>query len=278
MNIKKTLVAFAFLICFSTVLFAEKKEAKKYYNKALELVKAKEYEKAIEYFSLAMSEQPNNDIPAYGRACAKMKIGDIEGAIFDFNLTLEINPNNYQAYHNLGIIEYEANNLPIAKLYFLQSAKIDPSNAFAFFTLAKIEYTSQNIKEAIVYFDKALNITTDLKLLNHHQLLYCYVHRASCHSILKNFDKALNDIKTALKMDSSDYYTHYMKGSILYELQAFNQAKASYDEALRLNPEFGYGYFVRAMAKRELKDIEGAVSDLEIAEQFGYIPNQTKAQ
>lgn len=269
-KISITLVLFTFCSIFS---FAQKKDAKANYNKAIEFVKTKQYEKAIEYFSLSMSGQPEDDIPVYGRACAKMKLGDIEGAIFDFSLTLELNPNNYQAYHNLGTIEYEYGDMEKAKLYFIKSTKIDPSNATAFLSLAKIEYAAENIKNAIYYFNNALNITADLKILNHFQLLYCYIHRASCHSIQKDYNLALKDIKEALKMDASDYYTHYIKGSILYELQAFNQAKDSYNKALSLNPEFGYGYFVRAMAKRELKDIDGAKSDLDIAEKYGYIPN-----
>ncbi len=245
--------------------------AREYYNMALEEVKKDNHVKAIDYFTLAISKQPNNDVAVYGRACSKMHIGDTEGAIFDFDMAIELNPNNYFAYHNLGVIEYNANNLDAALGYFKISLKIDPTNTFAQFSIAQINYEKQEIDEAIKYFEATLRNDKTLKLLKHEQKIYCRTYYASALSMTKRFDEALNQINISLELDSKNYEAHYIKGSILYEQKKYSDAILSYDTALILNKDFGYGYFARGIAKRALGDKIGATQDFEIAKSYGFI-------
>ena len=264
-----SLLLFLFVnICWS------QQTAKQTYNSAIEEVKARNLHAAIDLFSKTMALEPNNDIPVYGRALAKMSLGDTEGAIYDFSLAIEINPYNYQSYHNIGVIEHKAGNIDMAVDYFKKSIKIDPTNVSAMVILAQIYYDSQEIDNAINYFDNALRINKPMRVLTQSQLFYCYTYRASSLSINKKYSQALSDISQALSINGDDSNANYIRGSIMYEMQNYPEAIKSLDKAITLNPELGYGYFVRGMAKRKSNDTMGAAIDFQIAKQFGFIPEQ----
>jgi tetratricopeptide (TPR) repeat protein len=76
---------------------------------------------------------------------------------------------------------------------------------------------------------------------------------------LKTCDAALvKNAKNAAAMDS--------KGFVLLRMARYRDAIASYDEALRLRPDFANSLFVRGIAKRRLGDLTGGDADLKAAE------------
>ncbi len=247
------------------------KRASEYYKEAVEAAANREHLKAIELYSAVMSLEPTNDAPVYSRGYSKMQIGDIEGAIVDFSMAIELNPANKEAYYNLGVVEYSRGDIQRAISYFMTSLEMDANNTPAMLQIARISYEQQDIESALTYFEMCIKNDRVLKILTRSELHYAYKYFASSQSIVGNYESALSNINFALAYDNTLYDTYHIRGAINIELGHYEQAVADLSEALRLNPNFGYGYFARAMAYRKLGDTLKANRDFETAKQYGFI-------
>jgi tetratricopeptide (TPR) repeat protein/S1-C subfamily serine protease len=90
----------------------------------------------------------------------------------------------------------------------------------------------------------------------------------------RKYDEALTSINTAIRLEPRDLTSLIEKALILRKQQKYVAAIAVYDEIIRVRPE-AYAYTNRGIAKRDLGDKEGAISDWSQAIKFN--PNFAKA-
>ncbi len=65
---------------------------------------------------------------------------------------------------------------------------------------------------------------------------------AAANTLLLDYDAAISQSRTAIRLDSSSHNAYYSLGSALHEKGLLNDAAPAYSEAIRLDPRFGWAY------------------------------------
>jgi tetratricopeptide (TPR) repeat protein len=165
-----------FLLSASALLAAT---ATDYYNAGLQLYNAKNYAQAIQYFSAAISLDPNNTASLQGRANCYYATGNYQGALADYQKVQTIQPNpqlnafiqSLQAKvnstaqppmpgvtgtsdsFNQGVALYQQKQFQAAIPLFQQATRENRSDSKAYYYLGASQIAIGDIKDA------ALNLT-----------------------------------------------------------------------------------------------------------------------
>ena len=127
-----------------------------------------------------------------------------------------------------------------------------------------------NYDNAIVCFDKAIEIDSLDPAT--------YIDRAKSHSYKKCYDKAIKDYNKVLELDpkgKSAEAGFYYLGRIQMLIHKDEEAIKYFDKLLELVPTDYEGYFLRGTAKSNIMDIDGSITDFDLA--IKYNPNYMEA-
>jgi tetratricopeptide (TPR) repeat protein len=117
------------IISQNTFLLNQSKNSKmNYKEKGNEEFKKKNYEKALEFYTLAIKEEPKNEIFFNNRAMTNIKLEKFQQAIADCDSALKIKKEFAKAHFNKGICLENLKNLDKARLSFEMAEKYEPSN------------------------------------------------------------------------------------------------------------------------------------------------------
>ncbi|MDR2035028.1 MAG: tetratricopeptide repeat protein [Helicobacteraceae bacterium] len=128
------------------------------YEQGLEARKSGKFQEAIEQFSNAIKEDPNN-VEAYirrGRSYANIK--DYSRAIADFNQAIRIDSSNANAYHSRGNSYYRLGDTNKAIADWTQVIALDPTNAKAYSNRSTAYAKQKNYKNATLDAKKACDL------------------------------------------------------------------------------------------------------------------------
>jgi tetratricopeptide (TPR) repeat protein len=84
----------------------------------------------------------------------------------------------------------------------------------------------------------------------------------------KNYAGAIEDFNQAIQLDPYFSTAYIERGLAYYKSGATLQAVFDYNEAIKLDGENAKAYYFRALAKLTLKNLPGALEDVEKAIQF----------
>lgn len=102
----------------------------------------------------------------------------------------------------------------------------------------------------------------------------CLANKATAHTQLKEYRKAIEDINKAIKLDPKDYWPYYMRACIYETFAEYKLAIDSYTEAIRLKPSYPEPYRNRARVYKMLGMQELAQKDLKTAERLESTENK----
>jgi len=95
-------------------------------EKARELVRSSEPQKALDLINPYLSEKSDSAALWALSGGAKAKMGDLDGAIFELKKSIELDPTSSTAHHNLGVMLKKSLRLDDALNHFDQALELDP--------------------------------------------------------------------------------------------------------------------------------------------------------
>jgi len=95
--------------------------------KAFERMQSGEYEEAVNYYKLAIEEQPNDGYIYASLGDAYYELGDMEQAIAQYEKATEIY-NDYELFAGLGDLYRESERLDEAVEAYLKTSELAPNN------------------------------------------------------------------------------------------------------------------------------------------------------
>jgi tetratricopeptide (TPR) repeat protein len=101
----------------------------------------------------------------------------------------------------------------------------------------------------------------DVKALVDQGLVYCEQGK---------FDQAIDNFTQALKAKPNDPQLYTYRGRAKWAKGANTQALADYDQALKIDPKFGWAYNNRALVYYNMEDFQKALEELRQAQAAGY--------
>lgn len=159
-----------------------------------------------------------------------------------------------KALYLAGTLKDPALTMLLSKLK-IQSAK-SPNEATWPYIIGTIYEQDKQYKKAIEYYNTANS--KDVSASVHQRISICYYE-------LGDYEAALVSINQALNMDSTALSYMAQKANIYYEMGNVQSAISEWDEVLKKQPEYGFGYYRRGWFKELAGDMEGAIEDLSMS-------------
>ena len=141
-------------------------DKEKLLEKAKNLVKNEEFEKAIKIFEDLYQEKPNIDIKnnlinamfAYGGFLNDEYVLEYQKSISIFKRIIELDPENYKAYYNLGIAHFNLNQFDEALNSYENAISIKPDYKHGYYNIGLLYEATESLEDAIRAYEKALEI------------------------------------------------------------------------------------------------------------------------
>lgn len=128
----------------------------------------------------------------------------------------------------------------------------------AYINLAGVYRDGNKLDDALSEYNQALRLEPNNVLaLN---------NRGYVYFLQGKYAEAEADFKAAIAQDGSYSYAFNNLASVYIKQERYKEAIESAGKAIQLSPEYGYAYLNRGIAREMVRDIPGACSDWEKAE------------
>jgi len=126
----------------------------------------------------------------------------------------EKQPNSYIITNNIGNSYLRNKDLKNAEIFFKKTIELNPNYSTAYSNLGGVLGLQNNFKDALYYFNKIIKIDNKKALL--------YSNRAQIYLQKKDYDNAINDCDTALKINKE-----FCKANVIKAITYCYQEKLS---------------------------------------------------
>jgi tetratricopeptide (TPR) repeat protein len=211
----------------------------------------RDYERAVQLISKAISINPKVASPYYNRGNALKGLGRLEEALVSYDEAIALEPNFSEAYSNRGSALKELGRFEEALVSCDRAIALNPGFADCHYNRGNVLKELKRFEEALVSCDRAIALNPGFA--------DCHYNRGNVLKELKRFEEALVSYNKAitLKPDSAEAYSN--RGNALRELNRLDEALASYDRAITLKPDFE-DYYNRGITLKELNRFEEALA------------------
>ena len=167
-----------------------------------------EYGLAITAANLSIKHLPKKDSEylyfAYQtRAHIYVEIEDTIAAISDYTTAIKILPEEEDAYEKRAQIYYEQKKYDLADSDYKKLIELNRGGVMGYMGIGRNRNAQKLWDDAIIQFDYVAKLHSDYSL--------AYAFRAESYIGKKNWDKATDDLVTALKIDSNDKAFYLMQ-------------------------------------------------------------------
>lgn len=121
----------------------------------------------------------------------------------------------------------------------------DPYDVIAWYTLGNLHLRNDNCKKAIEALEYCLVIDDDF--------LNAMIQLASAYSGDKQYEKAIDLYKQALRFSILESYTQYCIGDCYLKLGQLNEARFYFRKSVKINPDFSDAFYGIALTYSEQK-------------------------
>jgi len=195
------------------------------YDQAMDAIQAKDYEKAVDYLTRDLKDNPRAGLTFFYRA-----------------VLYHYNDQNSQALSDINnAIKY-------------LSAKEKKMVASAYLVRAKIYLKIDDNAKALNDYGLAIKLDTENT--------DAYIDRAHLFYQLKQYDKAETDYRQVLKIDEGELRAWTGLGRNNLVLKNFGEAEKILSKVIKLDPNYMCGYYYRGLAYYEQGKIDEALEDI----------------
>ncbi len=228
------------------------------------------------------------------RGSGHLQNGDLDKAMADFNKAISLNPDHAHAYFNRGSTRIQMRRMEQAIADFDTAIRLKPDFAAAFNNRGIARRHAGRIEDAIKDYDQAIRLNPADSRAPHNRDL-AIVARSSQAAPAKpkgagtaakatagpapvpkvaaatpesdgkaiaSTSKARPDApKRPKAAGTNEAQAYFNRGTVHVSKGEFDLAVASYDEAIRLNPEYAFAYYNRGMAQFHNGNNEHAIAD-----------------
>jgi tetratricopeptide (TPR) repeat protein/S1-C subfamily serine protease len=209
--------------------------------------------KALDAFDQAIKLKPNRYHAWYGRGLALKQDDKYREAIAAFEEVTEINSRISPAWRERGELFAKLKDYPQALESIDEAIKHSRQPDFKLYAL-RGDWLLQlkRYSEAVDAYSKAINIKP---------YPFIYKNRGVARSLLKDYEKAIEDFTHVINLDPEDAGVYVLRGTARSKRKEYEKAIADYDQAINLDPEYASAYYNRGNARSKRKEYEKAIED-----------------
>ncbi len=239
---------------FNLVIQSKPYLAKPYFFRGIAKFNLEDYKGAEEDATTAIEHNPFITDAYELRGAARQNQGMHKEAIADYAKALELLPQNRGIQFNKALAEEQIKDYESAEKSYEQLLATHPGFDNGYIGRAKLRLATGDTIAAVADLDRALEINKNAT--------NAYVLRADI-AIHKNkdFQKALNDMNEAIKLQPQYAGFFINRAFLRYNLDDYFGAMADYDYAIQLEPMNSVALFNRGLLRAEVHDNDRAIDD-----------------
>ncbi|CAN5272967.1 hypothetical protein BH10PLA2_BH10PLA2_33750 [soil metagenome] len=153
-------------------------------------------DKANDYFTDQIENDPTNVFAYAYRGVAHAANGDLQHALEDVSTAIQLNPGNPTWLSNRGVIWNELMEFDRALEDLNEAIRLNPSFAIGLNNRGLVWTNKDKIDNALADFNEAIRIDPSYER--------AFLHRGNAWSKKKDYERALADYKQALRIDPKD--------------------------------------------------------------------------
>ncbi|WP_264529227.1 tetratricopeptide repeat protein [Flavobacterium sp. N502540] len=217
-------------------------------------VETGDYSGAIADFTLAIKDNPEDDLAFFLRGWVKLTfLQDYLGAIADYTKTIELDSENRMFYYARGTAKYNIQDYEGAINDFTAAIDIDPDYLEAL--------NDRGYAKALLHdYEGAIDDCTRAILINA-EFQHAYESRGFAKLGLKDYLGAIADFTKAIEIDPDYDSAFYFRGVSKYFLEDHKEALVDLAKAVEMNPNHKEAYERMALIYAEFGNISEAVTN-----------------
>lgn len=198
-----------------------------YYNKGLDYVASKDFEKAIDEFKKAIELDPNYAEAYYQLGVIYGNSDDLQQAFSLLNKAIEIKPDLADAYYSRALVHGKTDDFDQAITDFNKAIELDPNYELAYFYRGVAYRELGNFKKALLDFDKVIELNPNS--------VQGYFDRGVTHFNMGATEKALPDFDKAIELEPTNVLAYKNRGFTQIKVGNLEQALSDLEQYLKLS-------------------------------------------
>lgn len=195
----------------------------------------RDYEQALESYTLALNIAPRAVPILLNRAALYLELGKDDLARIDYSLILDIEADNKEALLMRAYIYMQQRDYNFARADYERLLKLDPQSYNGRLGLATLEQKNGKYQEALAILNRMIGEKgSDSDSLAAPLYAVLYVARAGVEQDMKHVDLAMIDLEEALRLDPSQTEAYLMRGQIYLSQKKKDLAKRDFEKAVSL--------------------------------------------
>lgn len=195
----------------------------------------RDYEQALESYTLALNIAPRAVPILLNRAALYLELGKDDLARIDYSLILDIEADNKEALLMRAYIYMQQRDYNFARADYERLLKLDPQSYNGRLGLATLEQKNGKYQEALAILNRMIGEKgSDSDSMAAPLYAVLYVARAGVEQDMKHVDLAMIDLEEALRLDPSQTEAYLMRGQIYLSQKKKDLAKRDFEKAVSL--------------------------------------------
>lgn len=219
-----------------------------------------QHEKAVEYFTRAIKENPGFARAYSNRGVAYRDLGLHQLAIEDYTYAIKLLPNEGLYYNNRSNVYSVLGEKELALEDSLMAVKLRPDNSYFYFNLGAHHSDLENYKMAIENYSIAINLEPDNFMF--------YNNRGNAYSKIGEHKLAQQDFTQSIALNPNEARPYanrakeyqYTYPQFLLSL-ARSRAIKDYSQAIDLDPSLDYALYHRGLLYSGSEKYQLAIDD-----------------
>ncbi|MBN1677373.1 MAG: tetratricopeptide repeat protein [Candidatus Thermoplasmatota archaeon] len=222
-----------------------------------ETLASKEHMKALDHFDQAIMLKEDYDVPWRFKGNTLDEMGYHEQALECYKHALELYPESDETWFSLGACLFSLGRYNEEIICYDRALRYNPVMQKALINKGSTLHRLGRFQEAIEAYDKVLKINYRLEKVHNNR-------GATLHA-LGQLDEALASYNRAIEL-KHDYVEAWMnKGGLLFEMGRYQEALDAFTQMTQFRPELPKGWYLRGLAARKTGDVTKAKASFEAA-------------
>ena len=244
-------------------------------------------DKLIPYFLKELSKKPKDEAVLRWLGFLYIENSQFETGLKYYDNALKVNPKCARCYMNIGGVYTFKKDHKKAIEFLNKAIDTDPNDGLLYAVRAKEKAQQEDKLGAMMDFNKAIKLSPkepDCFILRANQYASqgelnlaiaditeaielnptydVYYQRSNFFYNKQMFKESLEDINTAISIDSGRADLYFSRGAIYAASNENTKAITEYNRSISIDPDNFIGYYNRAMVKHTLEDMDGYCADI----------------
>jgi tetratricopeptide (TPR) repeat protein len=214
-----------------------------YCNRCWDLIRAKDYDGAIEVSNTGLAEFPDCYSILDRRADAYHRKGENEKALADYTRMIALKPENPKSWNSRGNLYHEMGEYDKAIADYTQCIPLSPPNYGSYWSNRGISYYEKgDLKSALADLNKSIECWAEPECTS-----WARMHRGLVLRKMGELDKALEDFTLASGYDPDDDFPFYQAGYVCFIRQDYEKAIEWYSKAIAIKGSSADNWIARGV-------------------------------